>query len=244
MANPVIASVEQRCNISSNPALYNDEVVTVQGVAVLTGKLLSMLITFALLGGAINLIAPKASMTLAFVFAIGAAALSIWASLSKELKKGAILGYVGLQGLAVGILSTVFEIRMPGIVLQAVIGTLIVAAVSLIVHRMRFFEDLGKLNRFLVISMISVVVLRLGVLGLVLTGLVNGSIYNSGAAIAISCFAITLGALSFVSDFMTVEKSVGGPKELEWHCAHGLILTIVWVYLEILRLLSKLQSRR
>ncbi|HJM87068.1 MAG TPA: Bax inhibitor-1/YccA family protein, partial [Candidatus Thalassarchaeaceae archaeon] len=68
---------------------------------------------------------------------------------------------------------------------------------------------------------------------------------NGIIGIGFSLFVITVGALTFVMDFDFIEKGVeqGAPKHLEWYAAFGLMITLVWLYIEILRLLTKLRSR-
>ena len=154
--------------------------------------------------------------------------------------------YAGLEGLALGGISVVFEARYPGIVSQAVfltfgtLGALLFAYRSGIIRATENFK-LGIVAATGGIALVYVLSFVLGFFGVNIP-----LIHSSGTfGILFSLFVVVIAALNLVLDFDFIEQGVerGAPKHMEWYGAFGLLITLVWLYLEILRLLAKLQSR-
>jgi uncharacterized YccA/Bax inhibitor family protein len=154
--------------------------------------------------------------------------------------------YAILQGAALGGISLGFETRYPGIVSQAVFLTFGTLGALLVAYRtglIRATENL-KLGIFAATGGIALVYLLGFVLGFF--GISVPLIHSSGTfGILFSVFVVIVAALNLVLDFDFIEQGAnrGAPKHMEWYGAFGLLVTLVWLYLEILRLLSKLQSR-
>jgi len=155
--------------------------------------------------------------------------------------------YALFQGLALGGLSAFMEIQYPGIVIQAValtFGTLfclLMAYKSGLIKPTENFK-LGVVAATGAICAIYVVSFIMGFFGASIP-----LIHSSGPfGIAFSLFVITIAALNLVLDFDFIERgsTMGIPKYMEWYAAFGLIVTLIWLYVEILRLLAKLRSRR
>jgi uncharacterized YccA/Bax inhibitor family protein len=155
--------------------------------------------------------------------------------------------YAALEGLALGGISAVFELRYPGIVSQAVfltfgtLGALLLAYRSGLIRATENFK-LGVVAATGGIALLYVIGLVLGFFGIQIP-----LIHSSGwIGIAFSVFVVVIAALNLVLDFDFIEEAAerGAPRYMEWYAAFGLLVTLVWLYLEILRLLSKLQSRR
>ena len=155
--------------------------------------------------------------------------------------------YAILQGAALGGISVGFEARYPGIVSQAVFLTFGTLGALLVAYRsgmIRATENV-KLGIVAATGGIALVYLLSFVLGFF--GISVPVIHTSGTfGILFSVFVVIVAALNLVLDFDFIEQgaSLGAPKHMEWYGAFGLLVTLVWLYLEILRLLSKLQSRR
>jgi uncharacterized YccA/Bax inhibitor family protein len=155
--------------------------------------------------------------------------------------------YAGLEGLALGGISAMFEYRYPGIVLNAVgltVGTLVVmlfAYASGVLRATPKFT-IGVIAATGAVCLVYFVDLILGFFGIHVP-FVND---NGPIGIAISGVIVVIAALNLILDFGQVERGAayGAPKYMEWYCGFGLLVTLVWLYLEILRLLAKLQSRR
>lgn len=155
--------------------------------------------------------------------------------------------YAAFEGLALGGISAMFEARYPGIVSQAVFLTFGTLAALLIAYRsgwIRATENF-KLGVVAATGGIFFVYLISFVLGFF--GVDIPLIHGSGTfGILFSLFVVVIAALNLVLDFDFIEEGAeqGAPKYMEWYAAFGLLVTLIWLYLEILRLLAKLQQRR
>lgn len=154
--------------------------------------------------------------------------------------------YALLEGLILGGFSAFFEVAYPGILLQAVALTFGVFFLALILYRVRILRATPRFVTGIVAATGAILVLYLVGLVLVLFG-VPVFFFSSGdpISIAFSVFVVAIAALNFVLDFGFIEEGVtqGAPKHMEWYAAFGLLVTLVWLYIEVLRLLSKVRSR-
>ncbi len=154
--------------------------------------------------------------------------------------------YAALEGLALGGISAVFESMYPGIVSQAVFLTFGTLAALLMAYRTGLVKatENFKLGVFAATGGIAILYLVNLVLGFF--GASVPLIHSSGTwGIVFSLFVVTIAALNLVLDFDFIERGAeqGAPKYMEWYAAFGLLVTLVWLYLEILHLLTKLQGR-
>ncbi|GAB6195660.1 Bax inhibitor-1/YccA family protein [Lysobacter xanthus] len=156
--------------------------------------------------------------------------------------------YALLEGVFLGAISGVFEQRYPGIVIQAVGLTFGTLAALLVAYRSGLIRATENFKLGVVAATGGIALLYLINLGMRLFGFSGfGFIHDSGTVgILFSVFVVTIAALNLVLDFDFIEQGVeqGAPKYMEWYAAFGLLVTLIWLYLEMLRLLSKLQSRR
>ena len=154
--------------------------------------------------------------------------------------------YAIFEGLFLGGISAIFEMQYGGIVMRAVALTLAVFVIMLFLYRsgaikvtqrfrMGIFAATGGIALVYLMSFIG------GFFGMD-TSFLHG---NSNLSIGISLFVVAIAALNLILDFSFIENASaqGAPKYMEWYGAFGLMVTLVWLYLEILRLLSKLASR-
>jgi uncharacterized YccA/Bax inhibitor family protein len=159
-----------------------------------------------------------------------------------------ILGpvYAIAYGFAVGAISKGYETFYDGIVVQAVLATASVFAVMLVLYRTRIIKVTDKFRRTVIIATLGVMVLYLFSFVLSLFGttlpFLDGS--NMLMSIAFSLFVCGLAAANLALDFDFIERGInsGLPKAYEWVGALGLVVTLVWLYLEILRLISYLRN--
>jgi len=154
--------------------------------------------------------------------------------------------YALLEGLALGGISAFFEAQFPGIVIQAVALTIGTLFALLTVYRLRIIRVTENFRLGVVAATGGIVIVYLvSLFGRMLFGWQMPLIYESSPmGIAFSLFVVVIAALNLVLDFDFIEKGDGvAPKYMEWYAAFGLVVTLVWLYLEILRLLSKLRSR-
>jgi uncharacterized YccA/Bax inhibitor family protein len=155
--------------------------------------------------------------------------------------------YAALEGVVLGAISVVFEARYPGIVSQAVFLTFGTLGALLVAYRSGVIRatDNFKLGVVAATGGIALFYLLSFVLGFF--GISVPLIHSNGTfGILFSLFVVVIAALNLVLDFDFIEQGVaqGAPKHMEWYGAFGLLVTLVWLYLEILHLLAKLQSRQ
>jgi uncharacterized YccA/Bax inhibitor family protein len=156
-----------------------------------------------------------------------------------------ILGYSVAYGVAIGVVSHIYNDLYSGIVFQAVVGTALAFAAMLTVYSLRIIRVTPKFTKFVVAA-------ALGLMGLMLVNLVaryfieDGIGIRSGGPLAyvFSIAVILIGCFFLLLDFNEVERGVknGAPERYSWLMAFGLTVTLVWIYLEILRLLSYLRE--
>ncbi|MBC2605799.1 Bax inhibitor-1/YccA family protein [Pelagicoccus albus] len=154
--------------------------------------------------------------------------------------------YAIVEGLVLGVLSAFMEMQFPGIVFQAVLLTFGVLFALLLAYKTGVIKatENFKLGVAAATGGIFIVYMLSMVLGFF--GVSIPLIHESGAVgIAFSLFVVVIAALNLVLDFDFIENGAarGAPKYLEWYAAFGLLVTLVWLYVELLRLLSKLRSR-
>ncbi|MGA2350290.1 MAG: Bax inhibitor-1/YccA family protein [Terracidiphilus sp.] len=154
--------------------------------------------------------------------------------------------YALLEGLVLGGISALMELRYPGIAIQAVGLTFGTLFVLLLAYRSGLIPVTQKFRMGIVAATGGIAVFYLLEIVLGFFGIQFTSINGSGLiGIGFSLIVVAVAALNLVLDFDFIERGVevGAPKYMEWYGAFGIIVTLVWLYLEILRLLSKLRSR-
>jgi len=179
---------------------------------------------------------------------IGALGLGLYMGFSGKANAGTAVAYAALEGLALGGISELFNRQWPGIVVQAVTGTIMVAGGVLVVYKTGAVRVTPKFTKIVFAS-------TLGVAGLMLVNLVAGFFTPGGLglrdaqspviAIGFSLLCIVIAASNLIIDFDMIEQSVrrGVDEKVGWYLSWGLLVTLVWLYLEILRLLSYLTGR-
>jgi uncharacterized YccA/Bax inhibitor family protein len=154
--------------------------------------------------------------------------------------------YAVAEGLLLGAVSRLYEFEFDGIVLQAVGLTIGVFALLLFLYATRIIEVTENLRMGIVAATGAVLVVYVVSLVLRLFGADIPFIHDAGpVGILFSLVVVVIAALNLVLDFDFVERgaAAGAPRYMEWYGAFGLLITLVWLYLELLRLLAKLRSR-
>jgi uncharacterized YccA/Bax inhibitor family protein len=172
-------------------------------------------------------------------FAIATIMRPQWARITAPL-------YALSQGLIVGAISKIYADQFDGIVLQAVMGTVAVLGVMLFLHVTRILKVTDKFRRTVIIATLAIAVVYVFDLIFSLFGANVPFIHETGGiGILVSVAIVVVAALNLSLDFDFIERATAAraPKQTEWYAAFGLLLTLVWLYLEMLRLLGKLQSR-
>ncbi|MGB0083678.1 MAG: Bax inhibitor-1/YccA family protein [Terracidiphilus sp.] len=174
-----------------------------------------------------------------FIFAMVTIFKKTWAPVTAPI-------YALLEGMVLGGLSAMFEIRYPGIAVEAVGLTFGTLLVMLFLYKSGVIKVTQKFRMGVVAATGGIMVFYL------LTWVLSmfhisafSSVYGSGRiGIGFSLFVVAIAALNLVLDFDFVEQgvTVGAPKYMEWYAAFGIMVTLVWLYLEMLRLLSKMRK--
>jgi uncharacterized YccA/Bax inhibitor family protein len=155
--------------------------------------------------------------------------------------------YAAAEGLFVGALSALYETQFNGIVLQAVLLTIGVLLALLAAYSMRLIKATENFKLGVVAATGGIALVYLATIVLGFFGIHIPYIHESGlVGIGFSVFVVIIAALNLVLDFDFIENGCahGAPKYMEWYAAFGLVVTLVWLYVEILRLLAKISSRR
>jgi uncharacterized YccA/Bax inhibitor family protein len=243
---------------TSNPALNErafqgeravlGEAMTLQGTVNKTGVLLICAVATA--AWTWNLFLHSHStqtvMPLALLGGIGGLIVAMVTIFKKEWSGITAPIYALLEGLVLGSISAMLELRFPGIAIQAVSLTFGTLVVLLLAYRSGLIAVTEKFRLGIIaatggIALFYIVEIVLGFFGIHFTA-VNGS---GAIGIGFSIFVVIIAALNLVLDFDFIETGVrvGAPKYMEWYGAFGLMVTLIWLYFEILRLLSKIRSR-
>ena len=171
----------------------------------------------------------------------------------KKPSPGLVLAYAFFEGLFVGGISAAFNGMYDGIVTQAVFGTLGVFAVTLLLFTSGKVRATPKATRFFLVAMVGYLVFSLVNLVLMWTGVTNTAfglrgieVFGIPLGVIIGIFVVLMAAYSLVLDFDQIKTGVqrGAPRIYAWTAAFGLIVTLVWLYIEILRILAILASNR
>ena len=190
---------------------------------------------------------PGAIMPYVWGGAIGGFVAALVTIFKKEWSPFTAPMYAALEGLFLGAISAMFELRYPGIVTQAVLATFGTLAALLMAYRSGLIKATENFKLGVVAATGGIALMYLAQLGMNLFGFQGMSFINGNSLLGIgfSVVVVIVAALNLVLDFDFIEQGAqqGAPKYMEWYGAFGLLVTLVWLYLEMLRLLSKLQSR-
>jgi len=217
--------------------------MTIEDVVAKTGFLFTILVVVGALAWSANL-----GMGAVLIGFLGGFVLAMVISFSKNIKPGLVVAYAGLEGLALGTLSSYYESFYPGIVSQAVIGTVAAFAGVLVMYRNGTLRATPQFTRALIGAAIGYFIL--GLVSLIASFFGVGQGYGfygvSGLGLLLAVAGVGLASLFLVLDFDQIEKGVvaGVPEKESWRASFGLMVTVVWLYLEVLRLISILRNDR
>jgi uncharacterized YccA/Bax inhibitor family protein len=222
--------------------------MTVDDVVIRTVALLVLTTAVAALSWAF--IRSSAGVGFALIgSSLGGLVLALVISFKRITNPLVIAAYAVLQGLLLGVASRTFNDLYPGIVIQAVVGTLAVFLGMAVLYKARVIRATPRFTRFVIGALIGVVGLSLVNLVVYLfSGRQGLEVYTQDGEvgwlpIVFSLVCIGVGALTFILDFDAVEQGVraGLPQRYAWYCAFGLLVGLIYLYWQILRLLSYLR---
>jgi len=229
-------------------ATDNSAVMTIQGTVnkTLSLLLLTVLAASYVWGKTVSW-DPSAALPWMAVGAIGGFIVGLITAFNKAAVRFTAPLYAVLEGLFLGGISAIFEKSYPGIVFQAVALTFGTLFCLLIAYKSRLIKPTENFKLGIAAATGGIVVFYLITMLLSLFHVNIGFMYaGSPLGIGISLVVVVIAALNLVLDFDFIESGAaqGAPKYMEWYGAFGLLVTLVWLYLEILRLLAKLANRR
>lgn len=236
------AATSQAYNIQ----VSSNQVFTINGALAKTAILLSVVVASALVGA---LLVPVSLYTpilvVSFLASVG---IAFW--LARSPRQAAIGGalYAVAEGLAVGVLSLVFaQSYGVGIIAQALLGTVAVTVAMLALYATRVIKVTEKFRAIVIGATVGIFLMyAFSFLARLFFGAQLAFIFGNGLlSIGISLVVIVVAAFNLILDFDLIEQmhTRRVAKDYEWYAAFGLMVTLVWLYLEILRLLAKIQSR-
>ncbi|WP_409185107.1 Bax inhibitor-1/YccA family protein [Amycolatopsis sp. VS8301801F10] len=215
------------------------------GVALVVGVLTAIWAQSQLVRDSLGRLSPSGPLLGALIGGLVVGLVVSLVIIFKQKPSGPLtLVYSGAEGLFLGALSGLFEVFLPGIALQALIGTAGVFVAMLVVYKTGAVKVTPKLTKWIVGAVAGVAILMLvNLITAVFFGF-NPLRDGSPLAIVFSLVVIGIAAFSFLLDFDQADKMIraGMPSKWAWYAAFGLMTTLVWLYLEILRLLSYLRD--
>lgn len=225
---------------SVSHTVYGKESMTIAGTINKTGILFLIL----LLGASISWYQP--SQILTWGGAIGGFIIAMVTVFKKEWSPITAPMYAGLEGLFLGGISLMYENAYDGIVYNAIMLTLGTFAAMLIAYRSGWIEVTKRFRMGVVAATGGIFLVYFASIIFSFFGVNIGLIHGTGfMGIGFSLIIVGVAALNLVLDFDLIDKGAeaNAPKYFEWYTSFGLMITLVWLYIEILRLLSKLQRR-
>ena len=244
---------------TSNPALNRmdfsqdgqiidaENAMTLQGTVNKTGVLLILLaIPATLTWNMVRTDPTSSAMPIAIVAAICGFIVALVTIFKKEWSGFTAPVYSILEGLFLGAISAIFEARYHGIAIEAVGLTLGTLLAMLIAYSSGLIRPSENFKMGIVAATGGIALLYVSTMVLGFFGVQIPYIYGNGPiGIAFSLFVVGLAALNLVLDFDLIESAVAAraPKYMEWYGAFGVMVTLIWLYLEMLRLLAKISSR-
>ena len=246
--NPALAEKRFRGTVLDDVVTY-ENAMTVRGTLQKFGFLMIMVLGTALYSWK-EFASGGNTMPLILVGAFGGLIIAIILTFKKEWSPFLAPAYALLEGLFIGAISAyynyVFAAKAPFIIMNAVGLTLACAVAMYLLYSFKIIQATQKFKAIVMtatagIGIFYLLTWVLSFFGVSLPFLHEGSLMGIG----FSLFVVAIAALNLILDFDMIEQgaALGAPKYMEWYGAFGLLVTIVWLYLEILRLLSKLSSR-
>lgn len=215
---------------------------TIEGILNKTTMGLAMVLVVAVL--TFLFMPPALLQPITIGAALAALGAAFVVSSRRHVKASHIAIYSLIEGVFLGGVTLLFETMFPGIAFQAVVATIVVAAITFLLFRSGAIRVTPKFRRMVMVATLALVVVYL--LNLVLslfsvhTGIVEVGPQAGMLSWAVSAVAVALATFNLVLDFDAAQQMVatGAPEEEEWRAAFGLMVTLVWLYIELLRVLS------
>lgn len=245
-----MASYEAMMNAPAADAVDRGT-MTFDDVVVKSIMCFGLLLVGATAGWMTGIVAMGIALVLFFASWSVTLGLAIFIQFSKKIRPGAIVTYSLIEGFSLGVISYTFEAYFPGIVISAVLATLVVIGTTLAAFTMGFVRNSSTLTRVAGIGSVAfffyyLVTFMLSVTGMVDMRAVNTTpVFGIPLGVIIGVLAVFIGVLCLVRDFDAVKVGVASnvPEKYSWLCTFAIMTDVIWIYLEILKILSYLMRR-
>ena len=219
--------------------------VTMDDVMMKTATLFGLVLVLGAVGWAVAAANPQLGMVLWMGGMIATLILGFVIVLKKAISVPLIVTYAAIEGLFIGAVSQFFETMWPGIVMNAVVATLATFAGMLIAYKTGLIKVTAKFRRIVTMMIFGYVIFAIvNFIYAMVTNTMFGFGGSGPVGIVISLFAVGLASVSLALNFDSVEQAIaaGAPKQYSWLLAHGIIVTLVWLYIEFLRLMARMRE--
>ena len=245
-----MASYEAMMNAPAADAVDRGT-MTFDDVVVKSIMCFGLLLVGATAGWMTGIVAMGLALVLFFASCAVTLGLALFIQFSKKIRPGAIVTYSLIEGFSLGVISYTFEAYFPGIVISAVLATLVVIGTTLAAFMMGFVRNSSTLTRVAGIGSVAFFFYYLVTFALSVTGMVDMRAVNSitvfgiPLGVIIGVLAVFIGVLCLVRDFDAVKVGVASnvPVKYAWLCTFAIMTDVIWIYLQILKILSYLMRR-
>ena len=245
-----MASYEAMMNAPAADAVDRGT-MTYDDVVVKSLMCFGLLLVGATAGWMTGIVAMGVALVLFFASCAVTLGLGLFIQFSKKIRPGAIVTYSLIEGFSLGVISYTFEAYFPGIVISAVLATLVVIGTTLAAFTMGFVRNSSTLTRVAGIGSVAFFFYYLVTFMLSVTGMVdmravnNTTVFGIPLGVVIGVLAVFIGVLCLVRDFDAVKVGVASnvPEKYSWLCTFAIMTDVIWIYLQILKILSYLMRR-
>ena len=225
--------------------------MTFDDVVVKSIMCFGLLLVGATAGWMTGIVAMGLALVLFFASCAVTLGLALFIQFSKKIRPGAIVTYSLIEGFSLGVISYTFEAFFPGIVISAVLATLVVIGTTLAAFMLGFVRNSSTLTRVAGIGSVAFFFYYLVTFALSVTGMVdmravnNTTVFGIPLGVIIGVLAVFIGVLCLVRDFDAVKVGVASnvPEKYSWLCTFAIMTDVIWIYLQILKILSYLMRR-
>jgi uncharacterized YccA/Bax inhibitor family protein len=240
-------SAQQLQDLYSQPSAgpVDTSRVTMDDVIMKTLSLFAIVLVTGAVGWTVSAANPGIGMALWVGGMIGTLVLGLVIAFKKALSVPLILLYAVVEGLFMGAVSQYFNEVYPGIVGQAVLATLSTFAGMFLAYKFGLIKVTAKFRRIMTMMIFGYAIFAIvNFIFAIVTNSQFGFGGSGALGIGISLFAVGLAAFTLALDFDSIEGAIrsGAPQKYSWLLAHGLIVTLVWLYIEFLRLFARLRQ--
>ena len=228
-----VARIDQSAVDAEFAKITSTPKMTVEGTA---GKVFGMFLVLLAAAGVTWFFGLTGLMFPAMLVGLG---LGLWATFGKKVRPGVIIAYAAVEGVFLGGITLLFETMYPGIAQQAVLATLCTAGAMFAAYRFGWIKVHARFTRVMTFALIGY--MAFGLINLLVGVFTNSAgAYGSSFGWLIALVGVGLAAFTLNLDFeaIMVGSRDGLPVENEWRAAFGLVSSLIWLYVEILRLLA------